>query len=292
MKDDLGIQLLDRVGHLIARAGNVANVDVWCDFYIHDLQRGLGRLHYLAALNVRILDHLIALVEFFRARPGRRHYRAERILADLRMGRRGDLESGRQRFVLVRENNRHASRRCLPPGGKRQRHSSLRRAFRAVGDRHMDLAHHGSGRGRRRNYGQGRRRPHRKRGHHVDFHPLIAEKHVLHVAELNRQLARDLDAAGLQVEGGAEGAGREGHAEGHPGVEAVDGVVGGVLPVVVVEVGRGGRGALRDVHLQDASVGGILLDCFRLAGARARRSRLPWTRRHGDPGRAAIDSHE
>ena len=105
-----------------------------------------------------------------------------------------------------------------------------------------------------------RRDPHRKCRHHVQLHALVAEINVLHVAELHRHFLGDFHVAGLHMEGDAERRGREGNAERHAGIEDLDGLVLRMLPVVVVEIGRGELGVLGDVRFRGAGVDGIFLD--------------------------------
>ena len=98
-----GAELLDRGRHLIADADDVADGEIGNRLDVDDLQRRLARFDHLPPLNVRILDVLVANRELLRAGRRRRDGCAKCVLADLRLGGRGDEEPRRQRFVFVRE---------------------------------------------------------------------------------------------------------------------------------------------------------------------------------------------
>ena len=61
------------------------------------------------------------------------------------------------------------------------------------------------------------------------------------------------------MERNAEGRGREGNAERHAGIEDLDGLVLRMLPVVIVEVGRGELGVFRYMRRGGAGISGVFL---------------------------------
>ncbi len=166
----LRAELLDRRRHLIADAVDIPDGEPRRDRDVHDLDRRLGRLDDLPALNVRVLDLLIPVVEPRAARgPWGRccHDRAHRVVAGLHRGRRRHHEPRGERLVLVRERDRHAGRRGAPADGQLERDADLARALGAVRHRDVDLARDGRTSGRRRHDGERRRDADRVRRHDV-----------------------------------------------------------------------------------------------------------------------------
>ena len=206
---------------------------------------------------MRIVDLQIPASEFAVCGIGRSDDGVERVIADLRRRRHNHLEAGGERFIFMREGDLRACGRDLPARGRVQRDGRLRRTLAAVGHGDVHFALDGLGGGG--NHRQIGRDPHGKRRDHVQLHALVAEINVLHVAIFDGQFLGELDIASFDVKGGAKRRGGERHSERHGGIEDLDGLIFGVLPIIVIEVRRGELRILGNVHLREAGVRSVFI---------------------------------
>src|SRR5215469_2252527 len=257
-------QLFERGGDLIADADDVADAEVGDGLDVDYFERRFRGFHHLAALDVGIFDFLVAGGELLAWCGRRSGYSTKAVLADLDTGRRGDFESSRQRLIFVGEVDGHARRCGLPTLRYLQRDIDLGGALGSVSDGDMHLADEGFGGNgggcRSGNHHEGGIGRNGERGHYRQLHALVTEEGVFHVPILHRYFPRDGEVAGLNVEGDAEWRGSERHTERDRAIEDLDGLIIGMLPVVVVEVGSGGLGVLGDVRVHGAGEGGFFFE--------------------------------